>query len=309
MPKKWIEDNKIHSGDYVNLTIEDNIVKIGKESIDKDTYESYLTITEKQKESLEKRIISAYLTGFHRIIIYMPDGIQKHIEEIQKTVDNLFGVEIIKTEEKKIWIESMIKDEDVPIQDLITRMVFLTKYMLKTALEYVETGDKALAKMVKDAETQTDKIHLTLIRNIVKTHPNTATALLDYRIIRALEIICDYAEMLAQNAPLKKEEAKHLAAYGQSVLQLIDELTKIYLHHGGQDIDTSFRQIKETYQKMKELNLEQRSAAFIEAVFVLKNILGLSRDLGELYLNKEELDRLYKQKGKDEKGDYLGKDS
>jgi phosphate uptake regulator len=306
LPKKWIEDNKIRSGDYVNLTIEDNIVKISKDSFDSDTYESYMTITEKQRESLEKKIISAYLTGFHRIVVHIPDGINKYINDIQKVVDNLFGVEIIRTDDKKIWIESMIKDEDVPIQDLISRMVFLTKYMVKSSLEYIETGDKDLARMIKDAENQTDKIHLTLIRNIVKTHPNTATALLEYRIIRALEIICDYAETMTQHNALKKEEARQVIAAGQLVLKLIDDLTKIYLQHHGPDIDTIFKEIKSTYTLLQEITLENRSTAFIESVFVLKNMLGLCRDLGELYLNKEELDRLYKQKDKDDEN-FLGK--
>jgi hypothetical protein len=129
LPKKWIDSNHIQPGDYLNVFSEENAVRITKDSSERKK-ETRIPIKKEQKDSMEKRIISAYLAGFNTITVYFPEGIESYMADVQKIVDMLFGIEITKTDEKTIWISSMINEENVPTQDLITRMVFLTNPLL-----------------------------------------------------------------------------------------------------------------------------------------------------------------------------------
>lgn len=294
LPKKWIDANNVKPGDYVNIFQDSNYLKISTEALERKT-EARIVITKEQKESMEKRIISAYLAGFSTIILHFPDGIKEYMAETQKVVDNLFGIEITKTDEKNIWLTSMIKEEDIPTNDLISRMVFLTKFMLKSSIEFVQKKDKLVMSAVKDAEVQIDKIHLTLIRHLIISGSGTAAAIPQYRMIKSLELISDYSETLLKIGDLTEKEKKDATFIGMEIFYILDKLAKDFLSSKTEDIDNLFKKMKQTKEHCNSISLSGKSAGFIEAMFTLKNILAICRDLGEITLNTEKLNELLKK--------------
>jgi hypothetical protein len=117
-------------------------------------------------------------------------------------------------------------------------------------------------------------------------------AIPQYRTIKSLELIGDYAELLLDLEKMSEPERKELSTHGKEILSILEEITKEFLKKDTSNIDTLFRKMKSILQEITQIKLAGKSSGFIEGTFILKNIVSICRDLAEITLNAEKVDEM-----------------
>jgi len=171
LPPNWIKENKLKPGNQVTLTQEDDgslrlvpgIVPVRKEfkfTIDADRC--------KQRGLLQRLVVGGYIRGCDLIEVVSKHRIRRNQkDEIQDTVNGLWGFGIMEVTSNRVVINSLIDHSKFPIKPLLKRLYGLASSMHKDAMQALRDKDLPLATDVTHRENEVDKIYWLAIRQLV----------------------------------------------------------------------------------------------------------------------------------------------
>jgi len=217
LPKKWTKKNGLKKGDSLMIKeTKDGSLRIAPSQTElrsEQTLESEIKITEGiLPETLSRKIISHYLTGYDIIKIFSDEqsliGIS-HRNTIRETVHDLIGLEITEQTTREIMIQSLLDYTKFPISNVIQKMRNIAISMQKDSINALITGDLPLARDVIIRDLEVDRLYLLAVKQlkdmirreeIAKMMDVNVRACLGYRVaVKCIERIADHSERIARN--------------------------------------------------------------------------------------------------------------
>jgi len=141
LPKKWLKNNNLTSGNYVSVIENDTSISI--ESIEKNKKIKKicnLNVEDLPISAIKKLILSAYVKGAEIIEIKCSNIIKKN-SEIKTFISKLNGLNIIESGKDKIIIEDLLDYSKLSINNMIKRCEIIIKYIFSILSEVHSKAD------------------------------------------------------------------------------------------------------------------------------------------------------------------------
>ncbi len=216
LPKGWVIDNNLASGDHVVLQIKDDgsLIIEPEKRVDRKIVSPPLII--KESHRLVRDLIWGYLLGYDHIIVTSEKGFSsKSIAEAKRTIRGLVGAEIIDEDPNKIEIQILLDPEAVEPTKVLSRQNALVTSMINDAIQTFISWDLDRAERTENRDEEVDRHYFTLVR-VVRTAIRDLSIsrrlnlsplrLMDIRLVaKLLEEIGDKAASLASIVKTNRE--------------------------------------------------------------------------------------------------------
>jgi phosphate uptake regulator len=240
LPKRWIEEMHLKSGDQVALIREtDNSLSILpfigdlRESLNEVTAE---VLPGDSSNTVKRKVVSMYLAGYDiihlkiksssRINPSLRDGVREVVRR------NLIGTEIIVDASDNITLQVLLSMPELSISTAIRRMYLIASSMHRDAMLALRELNLDLAKEVIKSDDEVDRFSLYILRNLVMAMQNgkmlreigleNPSDCLSYRVAaKSIERVADHACGIADKAIKLKEKIP------EKSLQKIDKMSQL----------------------------------------------------------------------------------
>src|SRR5919112_879584 len=255
LPKRWIEEMQLKSGDQVALIREtDNSLSILpfiggglRESLNEVTAE---VLPDDSSNTVKRKVVSMYLAGYDiihlklksnsRINPALRDGIREVVRR------NLIGTEIIADASDNITLQVLLSMPELSISTAIRRMYLIASSMHKDAMLALGELNYDLAKEVIKSDDEVDRFSLYILRNLVIAMQNgrmlremgleNPSDCLSYRVAaKSIERVADHACGIADRAIKLKEKIP------EKSLQKIEKMSHLALTVFGNSVEALLR--------------------------------------------------------------------
>lgn len=247
LPAKWIKEQNLNAGDYINITQEKNTLLINSEIVHKKT-ETQLNLENEERSYIWHKLISKYIQGFDKITIIHNDP-----NTIQEITNSFIGMIIEYHSNKKTILKNIIEKPEDNLQKIIRRtshMILEQASMLEKVIEKQKTHHD-----LKIYERLTDSNIMYSLRHINKY--NTSKKEYKYFLICAtFEEVADLISVISKYIDNKKLAIK---------IKNIIEIYNKNLFAGN---------VKELYKKLREFRNSLKKESFLDGLcFQLAEIL------------------------------------
>jgi phosphate uptake regulator len=240
LPKRWIEEMHLKSGDQVALIREtDNSLSILpfiggiRESLTEVTAE---VLPDDSSNMVKRKVVSMYLAGYDvihlkiksssRINPALRDGVREVVRR------NLIGTEIIADASDNITLQVLLSMPELSINTAIRRMYLIASSMHRDAMLALRELNYDLAKEVIKSDDEVDRFSLYILRNLVMAIQNgkmlremgleNPSDCLSYRVAaKSIERVADHACGIADKALKLKSKIP------EKSLQKIDKMSQL----------------------------------------------------------------------------------
>ena len=213
LPSHWLKENKLNTGDFIDLEEHGNWLSISKIGQNKDSFKEDNI---QQLDSMTNRYIGAlYKAGYDKIQLKVK---KKQISIIQETLEKTcIGLEIIKITENEIHIQRIAKLDEIDVESLIKRMFFTLQSTAQDFLLalYSMKNEDFVSVIKKD--DQTNRLADTIRRHLNKEQRDP----INYAIAEQLENIGDWFKNKAK-AKDKNISPKKLKKINEMIELLYD---------------------------------------------------------------------------------------
>jgi len=170
LPKTWIEELKLKKNSNVTLVKNRNdSITLFQEEKSKKTNAVALIGKSDSKESIRRKIIAIYLSGYKTIEI-KTKGIEitsTHRGAIRDLVRNtLMGTEIIEASSEKMVLQVLTQLAQLSFDVALKRMYITATNMHQEAMESLNEMDSEHAEEVLKMDDEVDRFSLYLLRNL-----------------------------------------------------------------------------------------------------------------------------------------------
>ena len=313
LPKTWIADLQIKVGDDVTIVKNANrsLTLYPKGHVaEKKSIAVILSNQKDSAESIKRKIIAAYLTGYKSIKINTK-GMKinvthtKIIRELVRTT--MVGTEIVESSSESMTIQVLTRLPELTFVTALQRMRLMTNNMVNEAIEALENGDVSHAEDIISMDDEVNRFSLYMRRNIVMALENQSfleemglsrlSECLAYRtIVSRIERIADHASLIAKR--IKFLDGK----IDSGILHKIKNLTEKTLFLFNQSLvavqQKDFAKAEKTAEMksevietekkiMTELNDKTKNVTIIRFVLEdLRRIAEYSSDIAEVAIDE-----------------------
>lgn len=242
LPRDWVSQMNLKRGDTVNITTDDQgrLVIHPSLQILKTKSRCIINADKVDENLLSRLIIGAYIVG-HEIIeirTRRAEFTSQQFEIIRKTMNELIGVGIIGQEVNKVVIQSFLDPSKFPIDGLISRLHLIVDSMRDLAVKALMEEKGEYAKQVIEMDVEADKVYFLSTRQLLQAVKDKALAekvglenarniVGDRVVIKALEEVGDYAQVIAKSAMKIIELEYYNEEMNRSISELNDMSKKI----------------------------------------------------------------------------------
>ncbi|NOZ82806.1 MAG: AbrB/MazE/SpoVT family DNA-binding domain-containing protein [Euryarchaeota archaeon] len=231
LPKRWIRERGLKAGDRVLIEQGENGELILRPDAATEPRQEVkrLDITGASPRQIERRIISAYLSGFDELRIVCRHRIlPEQREAVTRILRRILGTEILAESPHEIVINDLLDFKDIYPRNILRRMHVITEFMLKNAVEAFFSSDTELARDVAARDDEVDKFYLLATKEIMEGVKRKGSLRLDMppemaihhlSVARCLERIADHSVKIAKVL---------LSGWGRCMAEPEDELRKLY---------------------------------------------------------------------------------
>jgi len=230
LPKTWIEELKLKKNSNVTLVKNRNdSITLFQEEKSKKTNAIALIGKSDSKESIRRKIIAIYLSGYKTIEL-KTKGIEitsTHRGAIRDLVrTTLMGTEIIEASSEKMVLQVLTQLAQLSFDVALKRMYITATNMHQEAMESLNEMDSEHAEEVLKMDDEVDRFSLYLLRNLNLSLENVQVLLdsglekpsdcLGYRtVVKCVERIADHAGLIAKkvkylDSPIDKKTLKEI---------------------------------------------------------------------------------------------------
>jgi phosphate uptake regulator len=281
LPKRWIEEMRLHAGDQVTLVREnDNSLSIVPTNIGpvESLAEATAVITSSEGESsLRRRVVSMYLAGYNIIHLKLKTGrISPALRDAVRDVvrRNLVGTEMIADASDIITLQVLLSLPELSVNTAIRRMYLIASSMHRDAMTALLELNSELAREVIKSDDEVDRFSLYVLRNLVVATQNgrvlremglkNPSDCLSYRVaVKSIERVADHACGIAEMATKLKEKMP------KETLQKIEKMSYLALTVLGNSVEALLRRdyqlADKTVDEVEGVHpLEEEALAFVE---------------------------------------------
>lgn len=246
LPKKWVEEMGLKSGDQVSIGRQSNasLIISPRGNVDHGI-KSEIRIELSQKDSagsLVRKLISLYLSGYKIIHVRAKNGLLSSTQrEVVKEAGrrHLAGTEIVADSTEGITLQVLLSYPELSVENALRRIFLIVSSMHKDAMHALTFLDKDSAKGVIKTDDEVDRFCIYIIRQLKMAVQSdrilkdigltTPTDCLGYRlIVKSVERVADHAVKIAQrvliiDSPLDKSISDKINQLSEFSLNLFDE--------------------------------------------------------------------------------------
>ncbi|HEU13239.1 MAG: PhoU domain-containing protein [Thermoplasmata archaeon] len=309
LPKEWIQRNNLREGSTVFIEItefNDLLVKARREV---ESIENEYVIDYREGygfDYLLRKIISIYLSGVNRIIIRSSSIFSDEVRRaVEKSKELLIGIEVIEESTNEIILQDLSKIEELPMQKMISRLLFMGESMVRDAGKSIMENDNLLARDVIGRDLQIDRIYHLIAKQfyLALKFPDILSHI-DLDILKAFNIrtiaknverICDHAEKIAslvieENGLIMEEDIKEkINELFSETVQIFSNASRAYMkvdeYLANSTISRVNRMCDDITEWMKEIRIKNTYYIFRIAED-LTRIARYSSDICETTINE-----------------------
>ena len=235
LPKTWIDELQLKKNSNITLIKNQNdSITLFQEEQSKKTNATSLIGKNDSKESIRRKIIAMYLSGY-KIIEIKTKGIEISstrrgaIRDLVRTT--LMGTEIIEASSEKITLQVLTQLAQLSFDVALKRMYITATNMHQEAIETLKESDSEHAEEVIKMDDEVDRFSLYLMRNLNLALENVQVLLdsglkkpsdcMGYRtIVKCVERVADHAGLIAK-------KVKYLdSPINKKILNKIEQISK-----------------------------------------------------------------------------------
>lgn len=313
LPKKWISDVHLKASDnLVLIKNPNNSLTVFHGDVEKARKQRAITYVNKNEseESLKRRVISMYLTGYSTIEvgtkgIKIPAG---HISAIRNLVrTSLVGTEVIESSTNNIVLQVLTKIPHLSFDIALKRMHTTASNIHKEAMEALREIDTKYAEEIIKMDDEVDRFSLYLMRSLnlaledvqilLSSGMEKATDCLGYRtVVRCVERIADHAVLIAKkikylDEPINEKIMKEIEELSKESLKAFEESTTALAERNyvmAENVAVKTREIVDKEKKlMDRLKNTEENTVIIK--FILEDIrrtAEYSSDIAEIVMDE-----------------------
>ncbi len=301
LPKRWVEEMGLRAGDRVVIERGENgelVLKPDARGAERQVVKK-LDITGMSPRQVERRIISAYLSGFDELRVTSRHRILP--EQRAAVVDilrRILGTEILAETSHEIVINDLLDFKEIYPRSILRRMYVITEFMLKNAVESFLSGDEELARDVMARDDEVDKFYLLATKEIVEglrrggrveLEMPPEKAIHHLSVAKSLERIADHSVKIARvaagwNGTCDEEALRRLY---ERVLENFVLAMKSFFSGDGELADRvldSEEEVEGWFSRMLE-SAEEGQLALLILLDSLQRVYAYSKDIAESTLD------------------------
>lgn len=217
LPKAWVQQMGLQRGSVIRINQKDDLTLcLTPEGADTPDTQRKVIITpspEDTPESIVRRVVSAYLTGYNIIQMRTP---HQRLDSSQRfsvkdfTRKKLVGTEILADLPRDLTLQVLLSYAELSVKDALRRMSVIAASMHRDAIIALGTEEPSLAREIVAMDDEVDRFNLYIIRllkvAVVDGHILKESGLksprecLGYRLItKSVERMADHAVNIAHN--------------------------------------------------------------------------------------------------------------
>ena len=314
LPKNWIDDLKIKVGESVIIVKNSNksLTLYPREKNDKDKKNTAIISTRQQDsgDSIKRKIIAAYLSGYKTIKI-KTKGMRitsEHAKSIRELVrSTMIGTEIVESNSEAMIIQILTRLPELSFETALKRMYLMANNMVEEAIEALEEVDIEHADEVANMDDEVDRFGLYMRRNLVLAVGNESilqdmglrkpSDCLGYRaIVSRIERIADHASLIAKRTKFIDEtidskiitKIKNLSEKSLEVFEKSISAVQEHDFEKGEKVAEKVSQIiDEEKQIMSKIKETEKNTTIIRFVLEdLRRIAEYSSDIAEVAIDE-----------------------
>ena len=253
LPKKWIEEMRLHAGDQVTLVRElDNslsVVPIATAPSQLLSEVTAIILPSEGSSTLKRKVVSIYLAGYNIIHLKLKSGrinpsLRDAVREVVRR--NLVGTEMIADASDSITLQVLLSLPELSVNTAIRRMYLIASSMHRDAMSSFAELNHEMAKEVIKSDDEVDRFSLYVLRNLVMATQNgrvlremglkNPSDCLSYRVaVKSIERVADHACGIADKAIKLKDKLP------KDSLQKIDKMSHLALTVLGDSVEALLR--------------------------------------------------------------------
>ena len=240
LPKHWVDQLNLKRGDTVSLTTDEQgrLIVHPPSEVVQSKRRCIINADKADDKLLDRLILGAYIAG-HETIELRTKSMEftaAQLEAIRKTMGELIGMGIVEQGVNRILIQSFLDPSKFPIEGLISRLNLIVDSMRDLAVKALIEERTEFAKQVLDMDIEADKVYFLSTRQLLQAVEDKALAeqvglgnprniVGDRLVVKALEEVGDYAQVIARNA-MKIIDLKYFNGDVNNQVTLLNERAK-----------------------------------------------------------------------------------
>lgn len=194
LPSKWVKKNNLVRSSEIKIEeYKDKLVLYGNTDMKREINKTLMLNTQLDNKSLERTLISLYISGFDTLTIrssnYINDETRNTIKKFSKLV---IGIEIFEEDSKRIVLQNVLNSNSYPVYNSIKRMSLNVESMIYDVIKGINDNDIELLKNVINRDDEIDRFQWYIYRE-VKSKGNDDNNIFYLLLSRILERVADHA--------------------------------------------------------------------------------------------------------------------
>ncbi|KJE48923.1 MULTISPECIES: phosphate uptake regulator PhoU [Acidiplasma] len=226
LPSKWVKNNHLTRGSEVKIEESKDRLVLYNSSDVKTEIDKVLNIGQIDTKSLQRALISIYISGFDTLTIrssnYISDEIRDTIKKFSKLV---IGIEIFEEDSKKVVLQNVLNSNSYPIYNSIKRMSLNVESMISDVISGISSNDYGLLKSVVSRDDEIDRFQWYIYREVKARSCEDGNSIYYLLLSRILERIADHAVNLC-NIWTKKNNSSKTAI--NKVIEFLNFCLELY---------------------------------------------------------------------------------
>ncbi len=310
LPKTWVDELQLKKNSNVTLVKNrNNSIILFQEEQNKKTNAIALIGKKDSKESIRRKIIAMYLSGYKTIEI-KTKGIEitsMHRGAIRDLVrTTLMGTEIVEASSEKIILQVLTQLAQLSFAVALKRMYITATNMHQEAMESLNERNSDHAEEVLKMDDEVDRFSLYLLRNLNLSLENVQVLLdsglekpsdcLGYRtVVKCVERIADHAGLIAKkvkylDSPIDKKILKEIDQISKESLIVFENsitaLTKRD-YDMAEKVASSVTKVIEKEKKLMDSLKPDDNIAIIKLILEdIRRTAEYSRDISEIAIDE-----------------------
>src|SRR3989344_1535790 len=232
LPSNWIRNHELKKGDsiYLNENEKKELILAASNARKlKETKKATIDVNNKPIDRIKREIISAYVSGHGYFVLN--GNLKDYTEEIERTLHNLMGLEIVEQTSNKTIVRDFLNTEEVLVGDIFRRIDLIIRSMIGDSKNCFSNQ---LYKQVNHRDITVNKLRFLLLRMINESRhsPNVMNAIENsgmnayeaWLLLINLEDIADSSRRIARL--LKDKKLAHNIA--DNKFSIIDDCDKLF---------------------------------------------------------------------------------
>ena len=310
LPKTWIDELQLKKNSNITLIKNHNdSITLFQEEQNKKTNAIALIGKSDSKESIRRKIIAMYLSGYKTIEIKtkgieIPSMQRGAIRDLVRTT--LMGTEIIEASSEKITLQVLTQLAQLSFDVALKRMYITATNMHQESIEALKELDVEHAEEVIKMDDEVDRFSLYLLRNLNLSLENVQVLLdsglekpsdcLGYRtVVKCVERIADHAGLIAKkikylDSPIDKKILTEIEQISkESLIVFENSITALSKrdYDMAEKVASSVTKVIEKEKKlMDSLKLDVNTAIIKLILEDIRRTAEYSRDISEIVIDE-----------------------